>query len=125
MLESCQETIDKLGSQLGERKERRKQLASELELLREDLKAEKVVLDSLVCPALVVGLPAGASCLWMLHETCPGAPQTHCLACLDAFAQPSDFQTFGGRFSIQLLSWRALSLTREFTFVSMNLIPNQ
>ncbi|XP_009072606.1 PREDICTED: coiled-coil domain-containing protein 30, partial [Acanthisitta chloris] len=42
MLESCQETIDKLGSQLGERRERRKQLASELELLREDLKAEKV-----------------------------------------------------------------------------------
>ncbi|XP_041275477.1 coiled-coil domain-containing protein 30 [Onychostruthus taczanowskii] len=46
MLESCQETIDKLGSQLGERRERRKQLASELELLREDLKAEKVVLGS-------------------------------------------------------------------------------
>ncbi|CAN8198565.1 unnamed protein product [Coccothraustes coccothraustes] len=43
MLESCQETIDKLGSQLGERRERRKQLASELELLREDLKAEKVL----------------------------------------------------------------------------------
>ncbi|XP_009705979.1 PREDICTED: coiled-coil domain-containing protein 30-like [Cariama cristata] len=42
MLESCQETIEKLGSQLGERRERRKQLASELELLREDLKAEKV-----------------------------------------------------------------------------------
>uniref|UniRef100_A0A8C3NHD9 Coiled-coil domain containing 30 n=1 Tax=Geospiza parvula TaxID=87175 RepID=A0A8C3NHD9_GEOPR len=41
MLESCQETLDKLGSQLGERRERRKQLASELELLREDLKAEK------------------------------------------------------------------------------------
>uniref|UniRef100_A0A8B9PTX0 Coiled-coil domain-containing protein 30 n=1 Tax=Apteryx owenii TaxID=8824 RepID=A0A8B9PTX0_APTOW len=41
MLESCQETIEKLGSQLGERRERRKQLASELELLREDLKAEK------------------------------------------------------------------------------------
>ncbi|XP_064326431.1 coiled-coil domain-containing protein 30 isoform X8 [Phalacrocorax carbo] len=46
MLESCQETIEKLGSQLGERRERRKQLASELELLREDLKAEKVVLGS-------------------------------------------------------------------------------
>ncbi|XP_014743928.1 PREDICTED: coiled-coil domain-containing protein 30 isoform X3 [Sturnus vulgaris] len=46
MLESCQETIDKLGSQLGERRERRKQLASELELLWEDLKAEKVVLGS-------------------------------------------------------------------------------
>ncbi|XP_066059028.1 coiled-coil domain-containing protein 30 isoform X2 [Chamaea fasciata] len=46
MLESCQETIDKLGSQLGERRERRKQLASELELLREDLKADKVVLGS-------------------------------------------------------------------------------
>ncbi|KAM9175975.1 coiled-coil domain-containing protein 30 isoform 2-T2 [Mergus octosetaceus] len=41
MLESCQETIEKLGSQLGERREWRKQLASELELLREDLKAEK------------------------------------------------------------------------------------
>ncbi|XP_062449398.1 coiled-coil domain-containing protein 30 isoform X4 [Rhea pennata] len=41
MLESCQEKIEKLGSQLGERRERRKQLASELELLREDLKAEK------------------------------------------------------------------------------------
>ncbi|XP_066190612.1 coiled-coil domain-containing protein 30 [Sylvia atricapilla] len=46
MLESCQETIAKLGSQLGERRERKKQLASELELLREDLKAEKVVLGS-------------------------------------------------------------------------------
>ncbi|OPJ86322.1 coiled-coil domain-containing protein 30 isoform B [Patagioenas fasciata monilis] len=46
MLESCQETIEKLGSQLGERRERRKQLASELELLREDLKAEKKVLGS-------------------------------------------------------------------------------
>ncbi|XP_066838269.1 coiled-coil domain-containing protein 30 isoform X2 [Anser cygnoides] len=41
MLESCQETIEKLGSQLGERREWRKQFASELELLREDLKAEK------------------------------------------------------------------------------------
>ncbi|XP_075293500.1 uncharacterized protein LOC142363365 isoform X1 [Opisthocomus hoazin] len=46
MLESCQETIEKLGSQLGERRERRKQLASELELLREDLKAEKKALGS-------------------------------------------------------------------------------
>ncbi|XP_056363889.1 coiled-coil domain-containing protein 30 [Oenanthe melanoleuca] len=46
MLESCQETIDRLGSQLGERRERGKQLASELELLWEDLKAEKVVLGS-------------------------------------------------------------------------------
>uniref|UniRef100_A0A8C0UR89 Coiled-coil domain containing 30 n=1 Tax=Cyanistes caeruleus TaxID=156563 RepID=A0A8C0UR89_CYACU len=46
MLENCQETIDKLGSQLGERRERRKQLAFELELLRKDLKAEKVVLGS-------------------------------------------------------------------------------
>ncbi|KAM6046275.1 coiled-coil domain-containing protein 30 isoform 6-T6 [Chlamydotis macqueenii] len=46
MLESCQETIEKLGSQLGERRERRKQLASELEQLREDLKAEKKVLGS-------------------------------------------------------------------------------
>ncbi|XP_015504009.2 coiled-coil domain-containing protein 30 [Parus major] len=46
MLENCQETIDKLGSHLGERRERRKQLASELELLRKDLKAEKVVLGS-------------------------------------------------------------------------------
>ncbi|POI29076.1 hypothetical protein CIB84_007174, partial [Bambusicola thoracicus] len=43
MLQSCQETIEKLGSQLGERREWRKQLASELELLREDLKAEKKV----------------------------------------------------------------------------------
>ncbi|XP_075629509.1 coiled-coil domain-containing protein 30 isoform X2 [Balearica regulorum gibbericeps] len=48
MLESCQETIEKLGSQLGERRERRKQLASELELLREDLKAEQKVLGSQV-----------------------------------------------------------------------------
>lgn len=48
MLESCQETIEKLGSQLGERRQRRKQLASELELLREDLKAEKKVLGSQV-----------------------------------------------------------------------------
>ncbi|XP_010010661.1 PREDICTED: coiled-coil domain-containing protein 30-like, partial [Nestor notabilis] len=46
MLKSCQETIEKLGSQLGERRERRKQLASELTLLREDLKAEKKVLGS-------------------------------------------------------------------------------
>ncbi|XP_075293400.1 uncharacterized protein LOC142363353 [Opisthocomus hoazin] len=46
MLESCQETIEKLGTQLGERRERRKQLASELELLREDLKAEKKALGS-------------------------------------------------------------------------------
>ncbi|XP_061235580.1 uveal autoantigen with coiled-coil domains and ankyrin repeats protein-like [Neopsephotus bourkii] len=46
MLKSCQETIEKLGSQLGERRERRRQLASELELLREDLKAEKKVLGS-------------------------------------------------------------------------------
>ncbi|XP_061306015.1 coiled-coil domain-containing protein 30 isoform X2 [Pezoporus flaviventris] len=48
MLKSCQETIEKLGNQLGERRERRKQLASELELLREDLKAEKKVLGSQV-----------------------------------------------------------------------------
>ncbi|XP_074017532.1 coiled-coil domain-containing protein 30 [Numenius arquata] len=48
MLETCQETIEKLGSQLGERRERRKQLASELELLREDLKAERKVLGSQV-----------------------------------------------------------------------------
>ncbi|XP_049654176.1 coiled-coil domain-containing protein 30 isoform X4 [Accipiter gentilis] len=47
MLESCQETIEKLGSQLGERRQRRKQLASELELLREDLKAEKKVSELL------------------------------------------------------------------------------
>ncbi|XP_069730588.1 coiled-coil domain-containing protein 30 [Phaenicophaeus curvirostris] len=52
MLESCQETIEKLGSQLGQRRERRKQLASELELLREDLKAEKVVLGSQVSERL-------------------------------------------------------------------------
>ncbi|KAM9630988.1 coiled-coil domain-containing protein 30 isoform 7-T10 [Morphnus guianensis] len=47
MLESCQETIEKLGSQLGERRQWRKQLASELELLREDLKAEKKVSELL------------------------------------------------------------------------------
>ncbi|XP_071623103.1 coiled-coil domain-containing protein 30 isoform X2 [Heliangelus exortis] len=41
ILESCQETIEKLGSQLGERREWRKQLGSELELQEEDLKAEK------------------------------------------------------------------------------------
>ncbi|XP_065552386.1 coiled-coil domain-containing protein 30 isoform X2 [Lathamus discolor] len=52
MLKSCQETIEKLGSQLGERRERRKQLASELELLREDLKAEKKVLGSQVSELL-------------------------------------------------------------------------
>ncbi|KAM6241190.1 coiled-coil domain-containing protein 30 isoform 2-T2 [Porphyrio hochstetteri] len=52
MLESCQETIEKLGTQLGERRERRKQLASELELLREDLKAEQKVLDSQVSELL-------------------------------------------------------------------------
>lgn len=56
MLKSCQETIEKLGSQLGERRERRKQLASELELLREDLKAEKKVLGSQVGPAPALGL---------------------------------------------------------------------
>ncbi|KAM6312939.1 LOW QUALITY PROTEIN: coiled-coil domain-containing protein 30 [Podargus strigoides] len=50
MLESCQETIEKLGSRLGERRERRKQLASELEVLREDLKAEKAALGSLGLP---------------------------------------------------------------------------
>jgi len=65
MLESCQETIEKLGSQLGEQRERRKQLASELELLREDLKAEKKALGSQVGVAPAVGLPAGGSCLWM------------------------------------------------------------
>ena len=65
MLESCQETIEKLGCQLGERRERRKQLASELELLREDLKAEKKVLGSQVRIAPAVGLPARGSCLWM------------------------------------------------------------
>ncbi|XP_052647853.1 coiled-coil domain-containing protein 30 isoform X6 [Harpia harpyja] len=47
MLESCQETIEKLGSQLGERRLWRRQLASELELLREDLKAEKKVSELL------------------------------------------------------------------------------
>ncbi|XP_028942747.1 trichohyalin-like, partial [Antrostomus carolinensis] len=47
ILESCQETIEKLGSRLGERREWRKQLASELELLREDLKAEKKVSELL------------------------------------------------------------------------------
>ncbi|XP_074704016.1 coiled-coil domain-containing protein 30 isoform X2 [Strix aluco] len=52
MLESCQETIEKLGSHLGERREWRKQLASELELLREDLKAEKKVLGSQVSELL-------------------------------------------------------------------------
>ncbi|KAM6402778.1 coiled-coil domain-containing protein 30 [Rhynochetos jubatus] len=52
MLESCQETIEKLGNQLGERRERKKQLASELELLREDLKTEKKVLGSQVSEVL-------------------------------------------------------------------------
>ncbi|XP_008936976.1 PREDICTED: coiled-coil domain-containing protein 30 [Merops nubicus] len=41
MLESCQETIEKLGSQLGKQRERRRQLASELELLRGDLEPER------------------------------------------------------------------------------------
>lgn len=63
MLESCQETIEKLGSQLGERRERRKQLASELELLREGLKAEKKILGSEVGTAPTAGLPAGGSFL--------------------------------------------------------------
>ncbi|XP_051493642.1 coiled-coil domain-containing protein 30 [Apus apus] len=41
MLESCQEMIEKLGNQLGEQREWRKQFAFELELQQEDLKAEK------------------------------------------------------------------------------------
>ncbi|XP_038015479.1 coiled-coil domain-containing protein 30 isoform X1 [Motacilla alba alba] len=69
MLESCQETIDKLGSQLGERRERRKQLASELELLREDLKAEKVVLGS-------QGLPDSQSELKSHINTFPSLQRT-------------------------------------------------
>uniref|UniRef100_A0A8C3R3V1 Coiled-coil domain containing 30 n=1 Tax=Cyanoderma ruficeps TaxID=181631 RepID=A0A8C3R3V1_9PASS len=69
MLESCQETIDKLGSQLGERRERRKQLASELELLREDLKAEKVVLGS-------QGLPDSHSELTSHINTFPSLQRT-------------------------------------------------
>ncbi|XP_048182211.1 coiled-coil domain-containing protein 30 isoform X2 [Corvus hawaiiensis] len=69
MLESCQETIDKLGSQLGERRERRKQLASELELLREDLKAEKVVLGS-------QGLPDSHSELSSHRNTFPSLQRT-------------------------------------------------
>lgn len=72
MLESCQETIEKLGSQLGERRERRKQLASELELLREDLKAEKKVLGSQVRAAAAVGLPGGGNAL-RFHPTSPAA----------------------------------------------------
>ncbi|XP_053818814.1 coiled-coil domain-containing protein 30 isoform X2 [Vidua chalybeata] len=69
MLESCQETIDKFGSQLGERRERRKQLASELELLREDLKAEKVVLGS-------QGLPDSHSELTSHINTFPSLQRT-------------------------------------------------
>ncbi|XP_068890746.1 coiled-coil domain-containing protein 30 isoform X2 [Aphelocoma coerulescens] len=69
MLESCQETIDKLGSQLGERREWRKQLASELELLREDLKAEKVVLGS-------QGLPDSHSELSSHRNTFPSLQRT-------------------------------------------------
>ncbi|XP_009994857.1 PREDICTED: coiled-coil domain-containing protein 30 [Chaetura pelagica] len=41
MLESCQEMIEKLGNQLGEQREWRKQFAFELKLQQEDLKAEK------------------------------------------------------------------------------------
>ncbi|XP_068271177.1 coiled-coil domain-containing protein 30-like [Nyctibius grandis] len=52
MLESCQETVEKLGSQLGEQREWRKLLAPELELLREDLKAEEKVLGSQVSELL-------------------------------------------------------------------------
>ncbi|KAM7030687.1 coiled-coil domain-containing protein 30 isoform 2-T2 [Acridotheres tristis] len=69
MLESCQETIDKLGSQLGERREWRKQLASELELLWEDLKAEKVVLGS-------QGLPDSHSELTSHISTFPSLQRT-------------------------------------------------
>ncbi|RMB89725.1 hypothetical protein DUI87_33922 [Hirundo rustica rustica] len=69
ILESCQETIDKLGSQLGERREWRKQLASELELLREDLKAEKVVLGS-------QGLPDSHSELTSHINTFPSLQRT-------------------------------------------------
>ncbi|XP_029818269.1 coiled-coil domain-containing protein 30 [Manacus vitellinus] len=57
MLESCQETIDKLGNHLGEQRERRRQLISELELLREDLKAEKGVLGSQGFPDSQLELP--------------------------------------------------------------------
>ncbi|XP_061869242.1 coiled-coil domain-containing protein 30 [Colius striatus] len=46
MLESCQEATEKLGSHLGERREWPKQLTAELEVLPEDLKAEKVALGS-------------------------------------------------------------------------------
>ncbi|XP_016158996.1 PREDICTED: coiled-coil domain-containing protein 30 isoform X2 [Ficedula albicollis] len=69
MLESCQETIDRLGSQLGERREQGKQLASELELLWEDLKAEKVVLGS-------QGLPDSHSELTSHISTFPSLQRT-------------------------------------------------
>ncbi|KAM6116659.1 LOW QUALITY PROTEIN: uncharacterized protein FYN12_010816 [Phoenicopterus ruber ruber] len=68
MLESCQETIEKLGSQLGERRERRKQLASELELLREDLKAEKKLLGS-------QGLP-DSKCIYSHCNNLPSLQRT-------------------------------------------------
>lgn len=61
MLQSCQETIEKLGNQLGERREWRKQLASELELLREDLKAEKV-LSSQMCTSYRFALHSQEEC---------------------------------------------------------------
>jgi len=62
MLQSCQETIEKLGSQLGERREWRKQLASELELLREDLKTEKKVLGSQMCTSYRFALVSQEEC---------------------------------------------------------------
>ncbi|XP_064534787.1 coiled-coil domain-containing protein 30 isoform X4 [Pseudopipra pipra] len=69
MLESCQETIDKLGNHLGEQRERRRQLISELELLREDLKAEKGVLGSQGFPDSQLELPSHSN-------TSPGLQRT-------------------------------------------------
>ncbi|XP_027567601.2 coiled-coil domain-containing protein 30 isoform X3 [Pipra filicauda] len=69
MLESCQETIDKLGNHLGEQRERRRQLISELELLREDLKAEKGVLGSQGSPDSQLELPSHSN-------TSPGLQRT-------------------------------------------------
>ncbi|XP_027558724.1 coiled-coil domain-containing protein 30 [Neopelma chrysocephalum] len=69
MLESCQETIDKLGNHLVERRERRRQLVSELELLREDLKAEKGVLGSQGFPDSQLELPSHSN-------TSPGLQRT-------------------------------------------------
>ncbi|XP_071431748.1 coiled-coil domain-containing protein 30 isoform X5 [Pithys albifrons albifrons] len=69
MLESCQETIDRLGSQLGEQRERRKQLVCELELLREDLKAERGALGSQGFPDSQLELPSHCNTSLSLQRT--------------------------------------------------------